>query len=127
MNFNVAWPAGGMFDAATINGVEEIVPCPHNGHPYIVTWRGLIDRIGSSLPWIVQLLVSQQTQVLAAKTSVPSAGTKENRTKPATVFRGETEESEIFPPPYFPSAEHPTTPIEEAHPPSCQAQREERD
>lgn len=80
----------------------------------IVTWQGLIDKIGGPLPWIVPFLAPQWTQVLAAETRVTPAGTKENRTKPATVFQGRTEETEIFPPPYFPSAEHPMAPVEEA-------------
>ncbi|XP_037062937.1 uncharacterized protein LOC119088213 [Peromyscus leucopus] len=107
--FNVGWPAGGTLDAATIHRVEEIVSRPCSGHPdqvpYIVTWRGLIDREGGPLPWVKPFLPPQQvpgTQVLATRPKSSQAGQEMER-RPTAVFQGGPLKQNSFHLPILPS------------------------
>lgn len=54
--FNVRWPSGGSFLLDLITKVEKIVFRARTGYtdeiPYTITWRGLIDQMDRSLPWV---------------------------------------------------------------------------
>lgn len=102
--FNVGWPAGGTFDPATMDRVEQIVYCPHVGHPdqvpYIVTWRGLINRERGPYPWVKTFLSPQDhsAYVLATRTGDPSR-VREAKAKPQVFQRGTPQE--LFSSPYL--------------------------
>lgn len=77
---------------------------PHVGHsdqvPYIVTWRGLINREGGPYPWVKTFLSPQDPSayVLATRTGDPSR-VREAKAKPQVFQRGTPQE--LFSSPYL--------------------------